>query len=157
MTDLNEIFELGTRWHAVSKDSRDIMFCEYNGLCAQLMGSLALPKQNWEMAFGYRFICMLPDNIAWDEYVENYHNQELAEFKGLSLDDMCERLRKIYVDCEGNIENFNSHKDYSNFKEILNNAIGIRHGKSKNNSRPATKAECIDAFKEYQSFKKVKN
>lgn len=148
MISLNEIFA-GTRWHVINKEKKDILFCEANGNFAPFMGTLALPQETWETNFGYKFVCILPSHLTWDEYVEDYHNKELANFKKLSLNAMCEQLRKIYVDCESNIQNFNSDKKFSKFREILNQAIGIRHGKG---NRVATKNDCIDAFKEYQDF-----
>jgi hypothetical protein len=151
MINLNDIFERGDRWHAINKQKQDILFCAYDCNFAPFMNSLALPKQNW-INMGYVFIGKLHPNITWDEYVENFHNTELAEFKELSFELMCEKLRQLYVECEGNIKDFNKDKKYSNFRKILNDLNGIRHGKS--HQIPATKDDCTNAFREYQSFVK---
>lgn len=80
MISLNEI-SAGTRWHVTNKEKKDILFCEANGNFAPFMGTLALPQETWEINFGCKFVGILPSHLTWDEYVEDYHNEELASFK----------------------------------------------------------------------------
>jgi len=154
MVNLNEMCR-GIRWHVIDKTKRDWLFCEKDALFVPInIHGLPLPnvmsKQQFEHQ-GFVFITKIPQ-IPFDEYLEDYHNQELAKFKTFSLDEMCEELRRLYIECEENIKCFNKEKNYSKFREILNNSIGLRHGKSNQNPRPANIKECIEAFEEYQKF-----
>jgi len=154
MINLNNFYSRDAeRWHVKRSDNKDLLFLKNNDLFTQYMSPLALPKENWEQGvngYTYTFVAKLPSDITWYEYIENYYNSQLSDFKSIPLKEKCAKLREIYVDCEKQISDFNKDKKYSKFRELVNNTVGIRHGKGKSN---VTDSDCVNAFREYQKFK----